>query len=30
MPRLEAQHRAYLEPDWQPNPDWWGSQVSGD
>jgi arylsulfatase A-like enzyme len=30
MPRLEAQHRAYLEPDWQPNPDWWGSQATGD
>jgi hypothetical protein len=30
MPRLEAQHAAYLDPAWQPNPDWWGSQVIRD
>ena len=27
MAELEAQHRAYLDPDWEPNADWWGSQV---
>jgi len=30
MPQLEIQHAAYLDPDWQPNPDWWGSQVTQD
>ena len=30
MPRLEAQHADYLGPDWQPNADWWGSQVVND
>ena len=30
MPELEAQHAAYLDPGWQPNPDWWGSQVVAD
>lgn len=25
MPALEWQHARYLDPDWQPNPDWWGS-----
>ena len=30
MPQLEAQHAAYLNPDWQPNEDWWGSQVVRD
>lgn len=25
-PRLERQHASYLEPDFQPNPTWWGSQ----
>ena len=30
MPALEAQHAAYLDPDWQPNADWWGSQVTAD
>jgi arylsulfatase A-like enzyme len=30
MPKLEAQHAAYLEPDWQPNEDWWGSQATTD
>ena len=24
MPELEARHSAYLDPDWQPNADWWG------
>ena len=27
MAELESQHRAYLDPDWEPNADWWGSQV---
>ena len=27
MPVLEKQHAQYLEPDWQPNADWWGSQL---
>jgi len=27
MKRLEAEHARYLEPDWQPNDDWWGSRV---
>jgi arylsulfatase A-like enzyme len=30
MPQLEGQHRAYLDPTWQPNADWWGSQVVHD
>ncbi|MBT3294351.1 MAG: sulfatase [Verrucomicrobia bacterium] len=30
MPRLERQHAEYLDPDWQPNADWWGSQVTRD
>ena len=30
MPELEAQHAGYLDPDWQPNEDWWGSQVTID
>ena len=30
MPELEALHAAFLDPDWQPNPDWWGSQVVAD
>ena len=30
MPRLEAQHAEYLDPGWQPNADWWGSQVVED
>ena len=30
MPELEAQHAAYLDPGWQPNPDWWGSQIVAD
>ena len=30
MPALEAQHAAYLDPDWQPNANWWGSQIVAD
>lgn len=30
MPALEAQHAAYLDPAWQPDDDWWGSQVVND
>jgi len=30
MPKLEAQHAAFLEPDWEPNPDWWGSLIVRD
>ena len=30
MPELEALHAAFLDPDWQPNPDWWGSQIVAD
>ena len=30
MPTLERQHAEYLESDWQPNADWWGSQVTVD
>ncbi len=30
MPQLETLHQAYLDPDWQPNADWWGSQVTRD
>ena len=30
MPRLEAEHARYLDPDWKPNDDWWGSQVTRD
>ncbi len=30
MPKLEAEHASYLEPDWQPNDDWWGSMVTRD
>jgi arylsulfatase A-like enzyme len=30
MPRLEEQHARYLDPDWEPNEDWWGSQVTTD
>jgi hypothetical protein len=25
MEGLEKQHAAYLDPDWKPNEDWWGS-----
>lgn len=30
MARLEAEHAEYLNPQWQPNDDWWGSQVITD
>ncbi len=30
MAKLEEQHARYLEADWQPNADWWGSQVVRD
>jgi arylsulfatase A-like enzyme len=30
MPRLEEQHARYLNPDWEPNEDWWGSQITTD
>ena len=30
MPKLEIQHAEYLVADWQPNADWWGSQVTTD
>ena len=30
MPRLEEQHARYLDSDWQPNEDWWGSQITTD
>ena len=30
MPELEQQHADYLKPDWKPNDDWWGSQVTVD
>jgi len=30
MARLEAQHARYLDADWEPNADWWGSQAIND
>jgi arylsulfatase A-like enzyme len=30
MPKLEAEHAEYLDPDWEPNEDWWGSQITID
>ncbi|NKB68645.1 MAG: sulfatase-like hydrolase/transferase [Candidatus Latescibacteria bacterium] len=30
MAQLERQHADYLRSDWQPNDDWWGSQVTVD
>lgn len=30
MAGLEAQHAEYLNPEWKPNDDWWGSQVVED
>jgi arylsulfatase A-like enzyme len=30
MPELEAQHAQYLDPGWEPDADWWGSQVIND
>ena len=29
-PRLERDRLNYLSPEWQPNEDWWGSQVTKD
>lgn len=29
-PRLERQHAAFLDADWQPNPTWWGSKANKD
>ena len=30
MPKLEVEHAEYLDPSWQPNENWWGSQVTID
>lgn len=30
MPELELTHAGYLDPNWHPNEDWWGSQVTID
>jgi arylsulfatase A-like enzyme len=30
MPKLEEQHAEYLDSEWQPDEDWWGSQVVRD
>jgi arylsulfatase A-like enzyme len=30
MTGLERQHLDYLDPDWKPNEDWWGSMVTED
>ena len=30
MPKLETQHAQYLDAEWQPGADWWGSQVTID
>ena len=30
MPKLEVEHSRYLDPDWQPDKDWWGSQITTD
>ena len=30
MQKLETQHADYLDPNWKPNDDWWGSQVTVD
>lgn len=30
MPKLEKQRKDFLRKDWQPNKDWWGSQVTID
>ena len=30
MQDLEIQHADYLDPNWKPNDDWWGSQVTVD
>ena len=28
LPRLEKQHARFLDADWSPNADWWGSRVA--
>lgn len=28
MPKLEKQRKRMLSPDWQPNKDWWGSEIT--
>lgn len=28
MPRLEAKRKKMLSPNWQPNADWWGSEIN--
>lgn len=30
LPKLEAQRREMLSPDFEPNPDWWGSKLTQD
>jgi arylsulfatase A-like enzyme len=30
MARLEKEHAEYLDPNWEPNADWWGSQATID
>ncbi len=30
MPELEAQHATYLDAEWEPDEDWWGSQLTID
>ncbi len=30
MARLEANHAAFLDDGWEPNPEWWGSEVTQD
>jgi arylsulfatase A-like enzyme len=30
MERLEREHAAILQPDWQPDPTWWNSQITRD
>jgi hypothetical protein len=30
MENLEKQHARYLDPDWKPNDDWWGSSWARD
>ena len=30
MPKLEVEHAKYLDSSWQPNENWWGSQVTID
>ena len=28
MPKLEAERKQMLSPDWKPNKDWWGSEIN--